>query len=54
VTPAQAEKLLKKIYTKKELEKFLNDNVVAVSSGDKLSQLNNDFDDEGLDDLLID
>jgi hypothetical protein len=54
VTPAQAEKLLKKIYTKKELEKFLNDNVVAVSSGDKLSQLTNDYDDEGLDDLLID
>lgn len=56
VTPAQAEKILKaEGLFKPEIDDFMNDHVVTVSSGTKLSQLNtNDYDDQGLDDLIVD
>ena len=54
VSPAEAEKILKTKMKKDDLEKFMNDNVVAVSSGEKLQSINNDYDVEGLDDLDID
>jgi hypothetical protein len=55
VTPAEAEKILKKEkWDKKKIEQFMNDNVVLVSSGEKLSQTNNDYDGERLDDFSVD
>lgn len=53
VSPAQAEKILKKHVDKNVIERFMNDFVVSVSSGEKLSQINNDYDLDGLDDLEI-
>lgn len=53
VSPAQAEKILKRHVDKDVVERFMNDFVVAVSSGEKLSQINNDYDLDGLDDLEI-
>lgn len=53
MTPAQAEAVLKKAIHKDRLIKFMNDNVVTVSSGEKLQTTNN-YDVEGLDDLDID
>lgn len=52
LTPTQAEKVLKGSLNKSELEKFFKDNVVTVSSGDKLSSTTNDYGDTGLDDLF--
>lgn len=55
MSPAQAEEEMKRLgWDAERIEKILNDNVVAVSSGTKLSQTTNDFDDRGLDDLVID
>lgn len=55
MSPAQAEAEMKRLgWDSERIEKFINDNVVAVSSGTKLSQTTNDFDDRGLDDLVID
>jgi hypothetical protein len=51
---AQAEKFLKTRMTKEVLARFINENVVAVSSGNKLNQTTNDFGDLGLDDLIAD
>ena len=53
VTPPQAEKILKKVLIKEALERFMKDYVVTVSSGEKLSQTNNDYDFDELDDLEV-
>lgn len=52
VTPAQAEKILSKHVEKSVVEKFMQDYVVAVSSGEKLEQTNKTIFDE-LDDHEI-
>lgn len=52
---AEVEKEMKSAKVPKDLiEQFLKDNSVSVSSGDKLSSTTNDYDDHGLDDLIID
>lgn len=53
LSPAEVEKEMKAAKVPKELiEQFFKDNVVAVSSGDKLSSTTNDYGDTGLDDLF--
>lgn len=54
VTPAEAEKILKKKWDKKTIENFFEEHVVTVSSGEKLEQTNNDYEADGLDDLSFD
>lgn len=54
VTPAQAEKILKKKVTENFAKEFMNENVVTVSSGEKLQTTNNDYEADGLDDLSFD
>lgn len=55
MSPAEAEKVLKaQGWSKEKIEKFLKGNVSSVSSGVTLSQTTNDYDDLGLDDLIID
>jgi hypothetical protein len=54
VSVAEAEKILKKKWDKKTIANFLEEHVVAVSSGCKLNQTTNDFGDLGLDDLIAD
>lgn len=54
MSPAEAEKLLKKKWDKKTVSNFFEEHVVAVSSGEKLQSINNDYDVEGLDNLDID
>ena len=51
VSPAKAEKVLKTKLTKSELQKFMNEHVVTVSSGDKLASNDNYFTDLSLDDI---
>ena len=49
LSPAQAEKVLKKVMGAEGLERFMKSNVVAVSSGDKFDKLKNDYDSGMLD-----
>jgi hypothetical protein len=53
MSPAEAEKVLKKKWDKKTVSNFFEEHVVTVSSGEKLQTTNN-YDVEGLDDLDID
>lgn len=54
VSPAEAEKILKKKWDKKTVENFFEEHVVTVSSGEKLQTTNNDYEADGLDDLSFD
>lgn len=54
MTPPQAEKVLKKHWTKEEVEEFMNDYVVSISGGDKLSPINEDYNGPWPDDMDID
>lgn len=52
-TPVEAEKIMKENgWTKKEIEQFFKDNVVAVSGGDKLSSNLNDYGEASPDSLF--
>ena len=54
-TVAQLEKEMKANKVPKDvIEKFMNQNVVTVSSGEKLQTTNNDYEADGLDDLSFD
>lgn len=51
-TPAQAEKILKDRFSKKEIEEFLKANVVSVSSGTTLAKTEEDYAERDLESLF--
>lgn len=51
-TPAQAEKILKDHFSKKEIEEFLKANVVSISSGTTLAKTEDDYAERDLESLF--
>ena len=51
-TPAQAEKILKDHFSKKEIEEFLKANVVSISSGTTLAKTEEDYAERDLESLF--